>query len=373
MIICFECSQIIKNKLDQLIKHGEYEDYSQAIASAIENLEMLHREISGKGSLVIDSKQDSPLLSSENIPGSSSKDGRLTQQPRPKSQKAKPIIPELFKKKDLVKPKDFAPLSDDKWSFEDAVPLNKWIFAMYNRLLPAKVNCRALAQMQTDLDGSVPYDQARSEISSTITDLGDYLKNYDVTNELNRDIAFATAFPLSGKGNDKSLERYLNQFLGYVNKEGNLESLLYSFKLINYEPSDNPRILLTEAGWDFANLYNPILDDEGTTKSEKFSSEEIGFLIQHISKNVPVEDYAYRTIIKSILDGNHTPSSIDGALKGTVKVEKGTKLTDSYLSSQRSGAISRMSDLDLIKRIRIGVTIKYEITERANSYIQCVK
>jgi len=41
MIICFECSQIIKNKLDQLIKHGEYEDYSQAIASAIENLEML--------------------------------------------------------------------------------------------------------------------------------------------------------------------------------------------------------------------------------------------------------------------------------------------------------------------------------------------
>jgi len=73
-------------------------------------------------------------------------------------------------------------------------------------------------------------------------------------NELNRDDAFATAFPLSGKKNDKSLERYLTQFLGYVNKEGYLDSLLYSFKLINYEPSDNPRIMLTEAGWKFASL-----------------------------------------------------------------------------------------------------------------------
>jgi len=127
--------------------------------------------------------------------------------------------------------------------------------------------------------------------------------------------------------------------------------------------------MLTEAGWKFASLYNPILDNKETGKSAKFSSEEIDYLIQHISKNVPVEDYAYRTIIKSILDGNQTPSSIDDALKGTVKVEKETKLTDSFLSSQRSGAISRMSDLDLMKRIRVGVTMKYEITERAYSYI----
>jgi len=153
-----------------------------------------------------------------------------------KPEKEKPTIPDLFQKRDMEKPHNFAPLPDDKWSFEDAVPLNKWIFAMYNRLLPAKANCRALAQMQIDLDGSVPYNHARSEISSVITVLGDYLKNYDLRNELNRDDAFATAFPLSGKKNDKSLERYLTQFLGYVNKEGYLDRIRKDTSIVFYIP-----------------------------------------------------------------------------------------------------------------------------------------
>jgi len=111
MIICFECSQIIKNKLDQLIKHGEYEDYSQAIASAIENLEMLHREIAGKGSLVIESKQDSSLSSSDSLQGNGLKDVLPIRPGGAKPEKEKPTIPDLFQKRDMEKPHNFAPIS----------------------------------------------------------------------------------------------------------------------------------------------------------------------------------------------------------------------------------------------------------------------
>jgi hypothetical protein len=370
MIICFECSQLTKKVLDELLNRGEYADYSQAISAAIENLGVLHREIDGKGSLIIDTQQSVKQTSLTEVMENGLKNDLFVSSGKPILKKAHVVVPGLFQNKDLNRPSHFAPLPEDMWSFNDNIPLNKWIFAMCNRLLPAISNCRALAHMQMDSGGSVLYKQARSEISSVAARLGDFLRDYDSRNNLNRDDAFATAFPISGKGNEKSLERYLNQFLGYVNKEGYVDSLLYSLKLINYESSKNPKIMLTEAGWDIALLDNPILDNGDSDYEKKLSDEEIDYLLEHIAHKVPVEDYAYRTIIRLIINGNSAPSGLDKSLKSTVKVEKDTKLTDSFLSSQRSGAVSRMSDLDLIKRIRTGVAIKYELTDRAHRYIE---
>jgi len=369
MIICFECSQLTKRILDEIVSKGQYEDYGEAITTAIENLGVLHRELTGKGSLIIESHGKLKQEFIDNVMNASLKNDLFTLN-KNKSKKEEPSIPGLFRLNDFGKPPHFAPIPEDNWSFAEAIPLNKWIFAMYNRLLPAKVNCRALAHMQNDLEGSVPYNQIRLEISKIAGIFGDYLRKHDKNAGLNRDDAFATAFPHTGKGSDKSMERYLNQFLGYVNKEGNIESLLYSFKLINYEPSENPKIMLTEAGWKFASLENNILDSQNPGNNSKLSSQEIDCLLQHISHNVPVENYAYTTIIKLILNGNDSPSNLDNALKDTVKVEQGTKLTESFLSSQRSGAVSRMSDLDLIKRIRKGVNINYELTSRAHKYME---
>jgi len=370
MIICFECSQLTKKILDEIVSQGQYNDYGQAISAAIENLGVLHRELTGKGSLIIDSHGKPKQVSFDNVMNASLKDDLFTSNEKNKLKKEEPSIPGLFRLNDFRRPAHFAPIPEDKWSFDEKIPLNKWIFAMYNRLLPAKVNCRALAHVQNDFEGSVPYNQIRLEISKIAGVFGDYLRKHDKNAGLNRDDAYATAFPHTGKGSDKSMERYLNQFLGYVNKEGNIESLLYSLKLINYEPSDNPKIMLTEAGWKFASLENSILDGQNSSHNSKLSDQEIDCLLQHISRNVPVENYAYTTIIKLILNGNNSPSNLDNALKDTVKIEQGTKLTESFLSSQRSGAVSRMSDLDLIKRIRTGVAIRYELTDRAHKYIE---
>ena len=45
MIVCFNCSPETKEKLDSLIKSGQYNDYSEAITLAIANLAVLQEEV----------------------------------------------------------------------------------------------------------------------------------------------------------------------------------------------------------------------------------------------------------------------------------------------------------------------------------------
>ena len=52
MIICFECSQEIKDLLDRLVSSGHYRDYSEAIALAIANQGLLQSEVKSKGATV---------------------------------------------------------------------------------------------------------------------------------------------------------------------------------------------------------------------------------------------------------------------------------------------------------------------------------
>ncbi|MCZ6776657.1 MAG: hypothetical protein O7D34_09400, partial [Ignavibacteria bacterium] len=81
------------------------------------------------------------------------------------------------------------------------------------------------------------------------------------------------------------------------------------------------------------------------------------------------EDFAYRSILKAILDGADTPKGIDAALQEQVSEGKKSNLSGSFLSSQRSSAISRMEDLGLVERVRNGIHISYAITEFGERYL----
>jgi len=81
-----------------------------------------------------------------------------------------------------------------------------------------------------------------------------------------------------------------------------------------------------------------------------------------------VEDYTYRTILAEVNRGHDSPDELDAALRSLVLSGDADKYTDSFLSSQRSGAVSRMADLGLVTRVRKGVRVEYRVTERGLAY-----
>src|SRR5207249_3298847 len=78
---------------------------------------------------------------------------------------ALPRIHEIFRMEELKNPPvSFAIPPTDPWSSK-TVPIEKWILGQYNRLLPAKASCRALANLLREHPDGVPVNRARKTIA----------------------------------------------------------------------------------------------------------------------------------------------------------------------------------------------------------------
>lgn len=380
MIICFQCSQETKEALDKLVNSGHYNDYGDAISMAINNLAVLQNQISKEGILFIE--EEYPIASVEKPRITEEK--KQVKEDNKRGEKIREInyevmkaqeefrgdIPEVFRiPDDEYAPKEFAKLPADSWIRGQVIPLDRWFFGQYNTLLPAKASCRALAFMLIENPSGVELPDAAESIANNAALLGDYLTKLDEEWETKREDAISTGFPKTGPNLDKSKLRYANQFVASINKQGQITGLLASMKLINLTSEKNNQITLTERGWEFSHLRNPVLDESQLKEVKKFSELEIEFLLRHISKNVPTEDYAYMTILALIDEGINTPSRIDEALKKRIPLSAGRNLSQSFLSAQRSGTISRMTDLCLIDRERDGINMSYKITSSGKDYL----
>lgn len=365
MVICFDCNRRTKTEIDGLMATGRYRDLGELVAVAVANLAVLHARVATEGTVVIDGG-----------PRESGSNGRVRAE-----QKIRPAARD--RSDDAVAgwrssllpvdepPERFAPISLSPSEPGRPVPLTNWVFGQFNRLLPAKVNCRMLAHLIRHEPNGVGLSTSATTIVRHAAVLGDYLASLDRRYEIDRDQALATAFPRTGNEGDKGRMRYANQFVANSNKAGELSGLLIDLKLINSVPGKEPRLLLTEPGWNFARLPNPIIDGSTDLAENlpltKLTDEEQRFLLDHIQASVPVERFAYSAITEAINGGADTPSELDAALLKYAPRDK--RNNTSFLSSQRSGAVSRMSDLGLICRIRDGVKVRYAVTDAARALL----
>lgn len=384
MIICFECTPNTKALLDNIMETEQYEDYSKAITSAIENLSVLQGELARKGALVIGAEGDKSTTIRSQVKGSKAKKAvqrskrvstdEENSASRTLATDSKTHIPKVFSLDGIGEsPPSPVGFPSDVWVKGQEVPLDRWIFGQYNKLLPAKSNCRALAHLLKDQPKGVLLGEATSEISRQALALGDILARRDKQSGTARDSMLSTAFPSNGDKAEKSRLRYANQFVASVNSQGQVSGLLIDLKLINHTYEKDPRLSLTKAGWRFATLPNPTLDSVGNETIEKFAAEERSLLLNHISSSVPAEDFAYRAVLSAIADGANTPEKIDTALQKYVADEKRRNLSTSFLASQRSGVVSRMVDLDLVTRVRHGVKVTYTITSAGTQYGESIQ
>jgi hypothetical protein len=350
MILCIEIDQNTKAKLDQLLKGGQYRDYSQAVAVAVTNQVLLHERVIQQGGALVVDERTSGAYSNKPIMDL----GRT--------------LPEIFRLPEPHSGLKLAPIPTDVFVPGAPVPLDRWIFGQHNKLLPVKASCRCLANISVNGHG-VPLSKAASEISAYASLLGDYLQSVDERNSLTRDEVLGAAFPAKRRDVDgKGRLRFANQFVGSVNKHGQLSGLLVDLKLINVIPGKEPRVLLTEPGWQFAVRENPILDG-GSDRPPRFSQEEILLLLEHIRLRVPAEDFALRTITKALLEGASSPEKLDAYLKRFLPQREDKPFTDAFLTTQRAGAVSRMADLGLLQKERSGVRVTYVASDRAVRYL----
>lgn len=362
---------------------GQYRDYSEIISLAMDNLSVLQNELSSKGMLTLESEDGSISLQtlSENdqvveqndeVQHSNKPDSKRTDlKPEALSTVDSAPIPSLFLLDGIDEPPTFlASPPADVWATKQEVPLERWIFGQYNKFLPAKVSCRALAHLIQDNPQGVWLEDTASEISQKALTIGGLLTRYDERNGTKRDDSLSTAFPSPNREVEKSRMRYANQFVASVTKKGKVSGLLMDLKLINHTGGNKPRLKLTEAGWDFAKLQNPILDSNPPETAQKFTADETNFLLDHISSSVPAEDFAYRAVLTAVDGGARTPGELDAALRKHVSKAASQTLTESFLATQRSGAVSRMADLGLIIRKRGGVKVSYLTTGLGKQYAE---
>jgi Arc/MetJ-type ribon-helix-helix transcriptional regulator len=340
MIICFECSEENKRGIDQLIAAGRYRDYSEFVSVAVAN-QLVHEQAAG----------------SQAVRGKSSKSADASQRDANPSRGDE--SPSVFSVPKGTAKAPFAAAPDDVFIVADGVPPDRWIFGQYNRLLPIKASCRAIANlMELQVEG-IELETSAVEIARAARSLGIALHARDVEESVERDDQLSVAFPLLPNA-EKGIARFANQFVGAMNTRGQLSGLPAALKLIGRVDSSRKqqRVALTEAGWRFANLKSPSID--GKT-AQKLSPEERRFLCKHILKNVPQEATAFQTLLELINGEENTPEKLDKALRK--RVSMGFEGTDAFLASQRSGAISRMSDLELVSRRREATRVTYVVTD----------
>lgn len=372
-----------KAKIDDLLAKGLYRDYSELIATAIDSLWILEQEVAEKGVLVIGEQSalpTEPVALPSKGTSKPDKTNKAMSAPIPLMMSpvnssrpvasARLFIPELFLADGLdslsVTIVDVPAIGKP----EEPFTLDRWLFGQYNKLLPLKANCRALLRIAAEHPEGVPLEDAAPRIGEAAALLGDYLADHDRRHQIARDDSLATAFPRTGLDAEKSRARYANQFVGSVNSQGVLSGMLWDYRLAVLAPGAGTRLMPTEPALQFARLTNPVLDGGPADPAQKFSPEEADFLLDHIRAHVPVEAFAFRTLIRAIADGADTPDKLNEALRVHVPAETTRSLSPSFLTSQRSGALSRMADLGLIARERKGVRVSYTITPGGEAFTQ---
>lgn len=243
-----------------------------------------------------------------------------------------------------------------------------WMWGQVNRIFPIKVGLRILCNMQKEKGDFIILDDFYKKAGEVARYLGQQLKIIDNQLKRKRDKQVSTALPI-GKNEEKTLWRYVTQFLVIKRTSGILDGAMARLKFINIQSLNNNKYLigLTKEGIEFTKLINPILEED--LHSEKtLSDEEADFYIQHIKNHVPGESNPFKHILQIIENGVTEMTKIDKELKKIMP-----EWSDSVITTQRSGTLGRMNELGLLNRTKKGIKVTYNISEKGKNFLMIIK
>jgi hypothetical protein len=370
MVICFDATTEAKRALDALLATGQFQDTSEVVSMALVNYDVLQRSHVRTGAPAA----PAPVRIEKSVAPTNPSPAMATR----KSSTLGPQIPDLlFLIPGNASGIKLATIETGTGEASSNLPPAQWLFGQYNKFLPAKVSCRGLLNLLRQKSGSVSLVDAAEAIADAAWLFGDYLYMLDQASRRPREDSFAAAFPISAGNGAVSRMRFANQFVGDLRqpkpaegrpKETKFNGLPAALKFFVCADGKIPILELTTAGAEFALLQNPILDCGQPTPDRKFSDAEVEFLLSHIRQFVPEEASAYAAITDAINQEADTPGLVDEFLcerfnlKIVPKAEQPDQITQTFLTTQRTGAISRMADLGLLVREKTGLNVRYRVT-----------
>ena len=374
MLICFHATTEAKSALDAILARGQFRDISEAISMALVNYSVLTQTVSEAGDVFPAGAPNQAITArpSERVASGSSPSETLSARTTPAA--PTPEIPEAFSLT-VTTPDGITLLqpSPPPVPASTSLPPAQWLFGQFNKFLAPKAACRALLNLLLQNPAGIPIPEASNKISYAACHLGDYLKRLDDRLQSRREDAFSAAFPSSAiEGGGESRLRFGNQFVASI-RQDKLGGFPAALRLVAMDTAKEPRLSLTKAGADFAILENPVLAAHGTPPTIKLSQAEIDFLLNHIIRSVPEEASAYAAILDAIQSGANTPDTVDKYLRQRFELPTEQAITKTFLTTQRTGAISRLVDLGLIARDKQGLRVTYLVTQSGTAFRAQIK
>jgi len=229
------------------------------------------------------------------------------------------------------------------------------LWGQYNRIFPIKITLRLLANLLSQ-NPELELKYFRENASDFARRLGMQLLDVDKTKKRTRGERLSTALPV-GENPFKSKNRFKNHFIGYVDNRGVFQGAPGKLKFVSFHKKNAYNICITRPGLEFSLLKNPILDGN-ISNGDSLSEEEKLYYIEHIKNHVPSEYDAMMFILTNISEGHNRPDDLTQILQ-----KKYANWTKSQANTIRSGLLSRMFELGLIYRDRLGLReIKYVLS-----------
>ena len=244
------------------------------------------------------------------------------------------------------------------------------LWGQYNRLFPVKLVVRCLANEleRVEDEGAEPsqwvnlpqFENHAADIARTV---GRKVASHDKRQGRKRGEKLAAGLP-TGEDAEKSMDRFQTHFVGRAEHGGSLTGAPPHLLLVNMQQEDGGTIGLTDAGREFASLRSPLLD-EGFDAGDSLSRAERRFYVSHVRDVRPEEYEAMEKVAQAIEEGDDRPTSL---------TERVAYLNPDWSNSQaktiRSGLTSRMYELGLVDRRRVGQRgTAYELTAEGDAFL----
>ena len=243
------------------------------------------------------------------------------------------------------------------------------LWGQYNRIFSVKLTVRRLlCQLHRATAGqvstisspvriaSVSLEPFSSETAVLARKVGLLMARSDVARGRPRGQRLSAGLPISHEI-AKSLDRFKAHFVGYSDKHGKLVGAPSHLRFVDISVEKSSRIGLTQSGMAFAILPNPILDG-GVDALESLSAEERQLYLEHVHQALPREYQAMACVAAAISEGSDRPEAVSMAV---AKLNPGWSAAQ--VNTMRSGLVSRMSELGLVDRTRVGERgVAYRLT-----------
>ena len=231
------------------------------------------------------------------------------------------------------------------------------LWGQYNRIFPMKLVVRRLAIVLSEPGAAgAPYREFREETARVARAYGLRLEEADEKLGRGRGEKFSAAFPTGDKV-ERSLDRFQTHFVGQLDKQGNLTGALPNLQFVDIDPAEET-FGLTSAGLRFAQIENPLLDEDIESETP-LSKSEREFYLDHVASEHEAEAHAMRVVAEAIANGVDRPDPLSERIG-----ELSADWSAAQASTIRSGLVGRMHELGLVTRKRVGSRgVEYELTE----------